>query len=88
MSVSIMVFGADQSSDEYVAALMLKEIIQNSLPSTAIGEIVLFASATLMGQAVKDVDLLMIGHVSNYAINADFHTDVEGLVKDKGINAY
>lgn len=83
MSVNVMVYGADQSSDEYIAALKLKEIIQKSMPAAAIGEIVLFASATLMGQAVKDVDLLMIGQVQNYTINAEFHTDAEGLVKDK-----
>lgn len=82
MSVNIMVYGADQSSDEYIAALKLKQIIQDSLPGSAIGEIVLFASATLMGQAVKDVDLLMIGEVQNYSVNAEFHTDAEGLVKD------
>ena len=83
MSVNVMVYGADQSSDEYIAALKLKEIIQKSMPAAAIGEIVLFASATLMGQAVKDVDLLMIGQVQNYSVNAEFHTDADGLVKNK-----
>lgn len=83
MSVNVMVYGADQNSDEYIAALKLKQIIQDSLPGSAIGEIVLFASATFMGQAVKDVDLLMIGQVQNYSVNAEFHTDAEGLVKDK-----
>ena len=83
MSVNVMVYGADQNSDEYIAALKLKQIIQDSLPGSAIGEIVLFASATLMGQAVKDVDLLMIGEVQNYSVNAEFYTEAEGLVKDK-----
>lgn len=83
MGVNVMVYGADQNSDEYIAALQLKQIIQDSLPGSVIGEIVLFASATLMGQAVKDVDLLMIGQVQNYSVNAEFHTEAEGLVKDK-----
>lgn len=83
MSVNVMVHGADQTSDEYIAAIKLKEIIQNSLPESAIGEIVLFASATLMGQAVKDVDLLMIGKLQNYSVNAEFHTEAEGIVRDK-----
>lgn len=83
MGVNVMVYGADQNSDEYIAALKLKQIIQDSLPGSVIGEIVLFASATLMGQAVKDVDLLMIGQVQNYSVNAEFHTEAEGLVKDK-----
>lgn len=60
MSVNVIVYGADRTSDEYAAALKLKQIIQDSIPDSAIGEIVLFASATLMGQAVKDIDLLMI----------------------------
>ena len=84
MSVSVMIYGAEQTSDEYLAALKLKDIIHRSLPSSVIGEIVLFASATLMGQTVKDVDLLMIGQLQNYEINAEFYTDEKGLVKDKG----
>lgn len=68
-----MVFGADKESDEYKAAVKLKDIIIESLPQAAIGEIVLFASATLFGQAVKDVDVLMIGEIkSGYAVTADF----------------
>lgn len=46
MSVNVIVYGAEQTSDEYVAALKLKQIIQDSLPNSAIGEIVLFASAS------------------------------------------
>ena len=83
MSVNVIVYGAEQTSDEYVAALKLKQIIQDSLPNSAIGEIVLFASATLVGQAVKDVDLLMIGEVQNYSVNAEFQTEAEGFVKDR-----
>lgn len=83
MSVSVMIYGAEQTSDEYLAALKLKDIIQRSLPSSVIGEIVLFASATMMGQAVKDVDLLMIGQLQNYEINAEFYTEEKGLVKEK-----
>lgn len=83
MSASIMVYGADQSSDEYIAALKLKEIIQSSLTDSAIGEIVLFASATLMGQAVKDVDLLMIGQLQNYSVDAEFYSDSGDFVNDK-----
>ena len=83
MSVNISVFGADKDSDEYLAALRLKEIIHNSLPADAIGEIVLFASATLMGQAVKDVDLLMVGQLRNYQVKAGFSVDGQGYVTEK-----
>lgn len=83
MIVNVMVFGAEQTSDEYVAAQRLKEIIENSLPASAIGEIVLFASATFMGQAVKDVDLLMIGQLQNYSVPAEFNMPNEGPVRDR-----
>ncbi len=82
MSVSVMVLGAEKDSDEYIAALKLKDIIQNSMPASAAGEIVLFANATLMGQAVKDVDLLMIGQLQNYSVNAEFHTEKDGFIRD------
>lgn len=83
MSVDVTVCGADQTSDEYIAALKLKRIILDSLPGDAIGEIVLFASATLMGQAVKDIDILMIGEVKNYSVDAEFRTEANGYVKEK-----
>ena len=41
MSVNVIVYGADRTSDEYAAALKLKQIIQDSIPDSAIGEIVL-----------------------------------------------
>ena len=76
-----MVFGAEKQSDEYKAAIKLKEIILSSIPATAIGEIVLFASATLFGQAVKDIDLLMIGELkSGYSVMADFNSS-EGAIR-------
>lgn len=66
MCVNVIVCGANKESDEYRAANKLKGIIQNSLSSTVIGEIVLYASATLYGQDTKDVDLMMIGMLQNY----------------------
>ena len=83
MSVNVMVLGADKESDEYRAALKLKKILAESLPATAIGEIVLFASATLFGQSVKDVDLLMIGQVQNYSVNCEFLAGDEGFKTDR-----
>ncbi len=66
MSINVYVRGAEKESDEYQAALKLKSIIQNTVPNSVIGEIVLFASATLFGQDVKDIDLMMIGSLQNY----------------------
>ena len=48
MSVNVLVLGADKESDEYQAAQKMKRIIQESLSSSVVGEIVIFASATLM----------------------------------------
>lgn len=79
MSVQVKVLGADKSSDEYVAATKMKEIIDRSLPNTVSGEIVLYASATLIGQAVKDVDLVMLGELSGYIENLEFNLpDMDG----------
>ena len=82
MGVKIEVRGGDKESDEYEAALKLKDIIKQGLPPEAEGELVLFASATLVGQAVKDVDLLMIGHLSNYRIKAEFCEQNKGIIFD------
>lgn len=73
MSVKVSIYGADKDSDEYNAALKLKRIIQKDIPDSVIGKIVLFASATLFGQVVKDIDLLMIGNLNNYSVNAEFN---------------
>ncbi len=78
MSVKVSVFGAEKESDEFKAALKLKGIIQNSVPGSVSGEIVLFASATLYGQSVKDIDLLMLGSLSAYSVDAEFNTIKDG----------
>ena len=70
MSVTVSVCGPGKDTDEYQAALRLKGIILDSLPAAAIGEILLYANATLFGQAVKDVDILMVGYLQNYTVNA------------------
>ncbi|MDU1586854.1 MAG: AAA family ATPase [Clostridium sp.] len=74
--------GANKESDEYKAALKLKNIINDAMPREAIGEIVLFVSATLMGQEVKDVDILMIGIIKNYNAKLEFYNQEQEYVKD------
>lgn len=87
MSVKISVYGANKESDEYRAALRLKNVIQSTVPNSVSGEVVLYASATLYGQTVKDVDLLMLGDLKNYSLDAEFNvTTKEGeteKVRDK-----
>lgn len=83
MGINVSVCGADKESDEYKAALKLKKIIQDTTPDNANGEIVLFASATLYGQSVKDVDIMMLGDLHNYPVNADFYDEKCEAVSDK-----
>ena len=83
MAIKVSVFGAEKESDEYNAALKLKDIIQSTTPESVEGEIVLFASATLYGQAVKDVDLMMLGTIQNYSLNYDFNDRDGNQIKDK-----
>ena len=77
MSVLVKIIGENDGSDEYAAAEKLKQIIKNTVPQTAMGEIVLFPSATLYGQAVKDVDIMMIGNLKNYSAKVIFSHDNE-----------
>ena len=83
MSVKITVHGADRESDEYKAALRLKKILQDGIPNSADGEIVLFSSATLAGQTVKDVDILMLGMMKGYSVKAEFPISVSKDKTDK-----
>ena len=88
MGIKVSIYGADKDTDEYNAALKMKCIIQNSVPDTVIGEIVLFVSATLFGQAVKDIDLMMMGNLNNYCVNAEFNASerdgaLQNTVNDK-----
>ena len=77
MAVKVSVYGSDKESDEYIGALKLKKIIQDGMPASAMGEIVLFASATLYGQTVKDIDLFLLGNLINYYVDGEFVVEKE-----------
>lgn len=51
----------DKSKDEYSDAVDLKNIFKNEIPENVKGKILIVAGATLFGQAVKDIDLVVIG---------------------------
>ena len=72
MSVIVRIIGNNDGSDEYAAAERLKRIIEITVPNTTIGEIILFPNATLYGQAIKDVDIMMIGNMRNYKATVSF----------------
>ena len=65
MSILVKIIGENDGTDEYLAAERLKGLIQSSAPTGAVGEIILFPSATLFGMPVKDIDIMMIGHLHN-----------------------
>lgn len=81
MSVLIKVIGSAPDSDEYQSAEKLKSILEVGLPHSAVGEIVLHANATLMGQTIKDVDLLMLGTLQNYKTQLTFNDIKQGHTK-------
>lgn len=66
MGVFVRIIGADKQSDEYACAMRLKELFELELPKSVAGEILLHPNATLIGQTVKDVDILMLGTLQNY----------------------
>ena len=75
MAVYVKIIGDNDGSDEFAAAERLKQIMIDTIPQSAIGEVVLFPSATLYGQAVKDVDIIMIGNLQNYSARVSFNHD-------------
>lgn len=88
MGVLIKVIGADKQSDEYQAAEKLYDIITAGLPKNCIGEVLIYASATLIGQKTKDVDLILMGILQNYSTRADFMYGDEEINGDVMISSF
>ncbi len=65
MGVHVEIVGGKKNTDEYEASIRLKELLAE-LPGNVIGEVVVFPSATLFGQAVKDIDIVVLGELRNY----------------------
>ena len=70
MPVEIKITGVKQNTDEYNAARELREMFEESFKGfpKADGEILIAKSVTLIGQEVKDVDLVVIGKLKNFQI--------------------
>ena len=77
MSVSVQVFGSKPDSEEYQCALILKEKLMKAFPNNVVGEIYIQANATLFGQTVKDVDIIMMGVLDNYSLPLKY-VDING----------
>lgn len=72
MAVISSVIGQETLSDEYIYAERLNRIISESMPDTAMGEIKILPNVTLYGQNVKDIDILLIGQLSNFSVPVSF----------------
>src|SRR5262245_34297424 len=67
MAVNIRIKG-DTETNEYKDALALKQIFENEFTNKEInGDILIISSATLFGQDVKDVDLIVLGNFEKYS---------------------
>lgn len=82
MSVIVNVIGADLGSDEFLCAQKLKDILDTTLPKSATGSITLHANAQMIGQDVKDIDLMMMGSIQNYSVRLTFTDRNDGQIKN------
>ena len=82
MSVNIILkTGGDTSSREYRDALKLKNIFEKSLSSNIYGDILIYSSAILFGQKIKDIDIICCGKFKN--LNLNIKCRVENTDKQK-----
>ncbi|NLO19695.1 MAG: AAA family ATPase [Ignavibacteria bacterium] len=67
MPLNVRICGNSQTS-ELDDARALKEIIERDIPNNIEGEILIVPNATLFGQETKDVDLILIGRLTDYRL--------------------
>lgn len=66
MAIKIRIKG-NQDTNEYQDALLLKQLFESSIDTQSTnGEILIVSNATLFGQEVKDIDLIVIGNFEKY----------------------
>ncbi len=66
MGLLVKIIGLQKESDEYYSAELLSNIFKSAIPQNVVGEIVIYNNATLYGQNVKDIDLIIVGKLVNY----------------------
>lgn len=72
MGVIVKIIGENNGSDEYEAGLKIKGLIEQ-LPANVIGEVVIYPNATILGQAVKDIDIVVMGELKNYTPSLKYY---------------
>lgn len=67
MPIKIRIKG-NKETNEYQDALELKQLFESSLDlNSTNGEILIIANATLFGQEIKDIDLIVMGNFEKYS---------------------
>lgn len=84
MSVIVKIIGTDNGGDEYCSAVRLKKILEEGIPASVVGEIILHPNASLAGQGARDIDLMMMGTVSNYKLPLQV-TGRDGRLEQKDV---
>ncbi|MBB6332991.1 hypothetical protein HNP24_003994 [Chryseobacterium sediminis] len=74
MSVKITIKGSQETS-EYAEAKKLKKTFEEYFNQNDNGEIIIIPSATLYGQEIKDIDLIVIGKLKSHLIR-NIHTKI------------
>ena len=87
MGVIVNVIGERNNSDEYIAGLKLKSLIE-SLPGNVLGEVIIYPNATLFGQAVKDLDIVVLGELQNYTPSLRYYENGEMKTDSIGIESF
>ena len=82
MSVVIRIIGAKPESEEYLAAERIKTVLEKEFKESVMGEIILHANATVFGQSVKDIDIMLMGVLKNYNLRLNFTTESGEIVDD------
>lgn len=86
-NVEIILKTNEKNSNEYKASTVLKKILMETLPKDAVGKITILSNVTLLGQKIKDIDLVMIGELRNCTVHSIyFGEDKEELHSVKVYN--
>ncbi|WP_024865658.1 hypothetical protein [Butyrivibrio sp. FCS014] len=58
------------------------------LPANVIGEVVIYPNATILGQAVKDIDVVVIGELKNYTPSLKYYENGEEKIDKISIESF
>ena len=68
-------------TSESVAAQKLSDMLSSSIPDEVEGQIIIAPNVKLLGQQIRDIDLVVWGNLSNYKLQ-DYYVDESGVKKN------